>query len=104
MITSHHTVGIACQEQLDRFFARYPDSVVLQKRAAKAVRFLEAHEEPLTGKPEGWAAGIIYALSNEDRYPCGVTGILNSEFSEFFGVTMGTVRNRAARVAERLSI
>ena len=103
MITSSHTVGIACKDHLDRFFASYPDSV-MQQRTAKALRFLEAHEEPLTGKPEGWAAGLIYALSNQYRQACGVPGLLNSEFTEFFGVSMGTIRKRAARVIERISI
>lgn len=48
--------------------------------------------KPMTGNPEGWAAGIIYALVNQDRQACGVPGLLNSEFSAFFGVTMGTIR------------
>src|ERR1700722_12951076 len=98
MITSSSTVNLACQECLDQFFASYPDSA-LQKRTAKALRFLQAHDKPLTGKPEAWAAGIIYALTNQGRHPCGVPGILNSEFAEFFGVTMGTIRKRAADVA-----
>ena len=103
MITASHSVEFTCKEHLERFFASYPDSA-LQKCAAKAMRFLEAHEKPLTGKPEGWAAGIIYALANLDRQACGVPGLLNSEFAEFFGVSMGTIRKRAASVVERLSI
>ena len=58
-----------CQAQIERFFARYPNPV-LQKSAAKALRFLAATDEPLRGKPEGWAAGIIYALANRDQRPC----------------------------------
>jgi hypothetical protein len=103
MITSTHTVEIACKEHLDRFFARYP-AVALQRRATKAMRFLTVDDRPLAGKPEGWAAGIIYAVANVDRQACGVPGLLNSEFTEFFGVSMGTVRKRAARVAERISV
>ncbi len=103
MITSTRTVGIACEEHLDRFFDSYPDTA-MQERTAKAIGFLEAHEKPLTGKPEGWAAGVIYCLANRDRQACGVPGLLNSEFAEFFGVSMGTIRKRAANVAERISI
>ena len=103
MIISNRTIAIACKEHLERFFASYPDAS-LQKRTTKAVRFLEAHEEPMTGKPEAWAAAIIYVLTNQDRQPCGVPGLLNSEFAEFFGVSMGTIRKRAASVVERLSI
>ncbi len=103
MITSMPTVETACKEHLDRFFATYPD-VVSQKCAINAARFLAADDKPLAGKPEGWAAGIIYALTNINRQACGVPGLLNSEFTEFFGVSMGTVRKRAARVVERMSI
>ena len=103
MIASIHSVETACKEHLDRFFASYPDSA-LQKRATKAARFLSADDKPLAGKGEGWAAGIIYAVANLDRQACGVPGLLNSEFAGFFGVSIGTVRKRAARVAERISI
>jgi Domain of unknown function (DUF6398) len=103
MIASTHTVESPCKEHLDRFFARYPDAA-LQSRAAKAVRILTADDQPFAGKPEGWAAGIIYALANRDRQACGMPGLLNSEFAEFFGVSMGTVRKRAASVAERIII
>ena len=89
----------ACRVQLDRFFAAHPDAM-LQKRAMKALRMLRASEKPLKGKPEGWAAGIIYAVFTDGRIPCGVPGWLNAEFEQFTGVTMGTARYRAARVKE----
>ena len=103
MIASIHSAETACKEHLDRFFASYPDAT-LHKRAVEAARFLVADDKSLAGKAEGWAAGIIYAVANLDRQACGVPGLLNSEFTEFFGVSMGTVRKRAARVAERISI
>lgn len=46
------------------------------------------------------AAGIIYAVNNDGRFPCGVPGVLNSEFEQFMGGTMSTIRYRTARVAE----
>jgi len=61
---------------------------------------LRASEKPLKGKPEGWAAGIIYAVTTGGRFPCGVPRWLNTEFEQFMGVTMGTARYRAARVRE----
>ena len=94
---------IACQKQLDRFFAAYPNPT-LKTRAAKALRFFATGEKALTGKPEGWAAGVIYAIANLDRQPCGVPGLLNSEFTEFFGVTMETIRRRAAHVVSGITI
>lgn len=84
-----------CRDHLDRFFASYGDAK-MQKAAMKALRFLAAGDEPIRGKPEGWAAGIVYALVNRDRRACGVPGMLNAEFEEFFGVTMSTVYKRAA--------
>ena len=76
-------------------------NVAMKKRVLKALRFLTVSEKPLAGKPEGWAAGIIYAVANRDRQACGVPGLLNSEFQALFGVSMGTIRKRAAMV-ERL--
>lgn len=87
----------ACRAQLDRFFEAYPDAA-MQKRAMKALRMLRASEKPLKGKAEGWAAGIIYAVATDGRFPCGVPGVLNAEFEHFMGVTMGTARYRSARV------
>lgn len=92
-----------CREHLDRFFESYPDPT-MQKRSLKALRFLSSRGNPLAGKPEGWAAGIIYGLATRHRRACGVPGILNAEFERFFGVSMSTVRKRAAQVMRELSI
>jgi len=88
-----------CREHLDRFFAAYPNAA-LEKQTHKALRLLRASEKPLQGKPEGWAAGIIYAVANDGGIPCGVPDILNADFERFMGVTMSTVRTRAARVRD----
>jgi len=92
-----------CREHIERFFASYGDPG-MQKSAMKALRFLAAGDEPMRGKPEGWAAGIIYALANRDRRACGVPGMLNAEVEQFFGVTMNTVRRRAAQVEQAMEI
>jgi len=76
----------------------------LQKRAMKAIRFLAAGDDPLAGKPGAWAAGIIHALVNRGRRACGVPGILNAEFEQFFGVSMSTVRKRAAQVLRAMEV
>ena len=91
-----------CRTLLDRYFASHPDAAV-EKRAHKALRLLGASATPLKGKVEGWAAGIIYAVYNDGHTPCGVPGILNSEFERFMGATMSTVRYCAARVAEHFT-
>jgi hypothetical protein len=71
--TLNHTIESACREQLDRFFAAHPDST-LQKHALIALRLLASAEKPLAGKPEGWTAGIIYAMANLYRRACGIPG------------------------------
>ncbi len=91
-----------CRAQLDRFFAAHPDAT-MRKRAMKALRILRGSEKPLKGKPEGWAAGIIYAVATDGHIPCGVPGLLNAEFEQLMGVTMGTARYRAARVMDLLT-
>ena len=103
MKTAERNFEVECKDFLNRFFDSYRDGA-LRKRSLKALRFLMACDEPLLGKPGGWAAGIVYALANRYRVPCGVPGLLNKEAEEFFGVTMGTIRERAVRVDERLEI
>jgi hypothetical protein len=100
---SNEGVVAICRERLDEFFTSYRDGA-LEERAKKALRFLSTSEKPLAGKPEGWAAGIIYAVANLDRQACGVPGLLNSDFIDFFGVSMETVRKRAANVVRQISI
>jgi hypothetical protein len=90
-----------CKDFLNHFFDSYRDDA-LRKKSLKAVRFLMACDEPLLGRPGGWAAGIVYALANRGRQACGVPGLLNKDFEKFFGVTMETIRERAVRVSERL--
>jgi len=94
---------VTCRESLERFFSRHAD-VAMEKRAIKALRLLAGCGKPLTGKPEGWAAGIIYDLANRDRRACGVPGLLNSEVEALFGVSMGTICKRAAQIERLLAL
>jgi hypothetical protein len=103
MNTTNHNVDLECKDFLNSFFDSNC-SDTLRKRALKALRFLVASDEPLSGEPAGWAAGIVYALANRDRRACGVPGLLNKDLEEFFGVSMGTIRKRAARVEALLAI
>jgi len=103
MTATRQDIQAECRRHLDRFFASYGDAK-MQKAAMKALRFLTAGDEPMGGKPEGWAAGIVYAFANRDRRACGLPGMLNAEFEEFFGVTMSTVYKRAAEVERALEI
>lgn len=103
MAATNQDCVLCCRQHLERFFGGYPDPA-MQKSALKAWRFLTACHRPLLGKPEGWAAGIIYTLANRGRRACGVPGVLNSDFEQFFGVSMGTIRKRAAQIEELLAV
>ena len=97
MNTTDRNVELECKDFLNRFFDTYRDDA-LRGKSLKALRFVMASEKPLLGKSGGWAAGIVYALSNRYRSACGVPGLLNKDLEEFFGVKMGTIRERAAKV------
>ena len=99
MVATTTAFETECRLHLDRFFAAYPNAA-LEKQVHRALRLLRASEKPLRGKPEDWAAGIIYAIATDGRIPCGVPDILNADFERFMGVTMNTVRTRAARVKD----
>lgn len=103
MAAMNQECALTCRESLERFFGDHPDAVT-QRRALKALRLIIACEKPLRGKPEGWAAGIIYSLANRDRRACGVPGLLNSEVEARFGVSMGTIRKRAAQIERLLAV
>ena len=99
MIVVNNDFEAACQTHLDRFLAAHPNSVDKQ-RVYKVLRTLRASPKPLEGKPEGWAAGIIYFVATDGHVPCGVPGVLNAEFAEFMGVPMETARRRSGRVRD----
>lgn len=103
MNTSDRELDLACKGYLDSFFTSYRHSA-LEKSAGKALRVLLASGKPLLGKPAGWAAGIVYAMANDGRYPCGVPGVLNADVEDFFGVSIGTIRKRAAQVVRYLAL
>lgn len=103
MIPMNQDIVKQCREHLDRFFASYRNPA-MQTSAMKTLRFVAAGDEPMRGRSEGWTAGIVYALANRDRRACGVPGMLNAEVEEFFGVTMTTIRRRAAQVERALEI
>ena len=94
---------LACRNLLERFFDDHPNAA-MKKRALKALRFLAVSDKPLAGKPEGWTAGIVYAVANRNRQACGVPGLLNSEFEALVGASMGTIRKRAAQIERLLAL
>ena len=70
----------------------------LQAAADCVLTRLLAGDISLPGKPAGWVAGIIYAVANQGRRPCGIPGVLNQECEDFFHISIGTVYRRAAKI------
>lgn len=98
MNTSGHDAAAACSDCLKRFFSNHKHLVHLQGYSDEVLRLLVAAGVQLTGSPASWAAGIVYAVANDAKRPCGVSGILNADFERAFGVTMSTVRKRVGAV------
>jgi hypothetical protein len=87
-----------CRQFLEAFFAEYPDDQ-LQLKSGLVLKALEAKGLSLSGKPGGWAAGIVYAVGSTG---CGVPGVPNREMERTFGVSMSTVYRRAAAVRREI--
>jgi hypothetical protein len=88
----------ACRQLLTDFFAEYPNDQ-LRGQSEGVLKALEAKRHSLPGKPGGWAAGIVYAVSSTS---CGVPGVLNRELERASGVSMSTVYKRAAAVRREI--
>jgi len=100
----------ACEAPLNRLFANFVDAGVrgihdrdeerreLRARVKKGVRSLSLSDKTLGGDPAGWAAGLVYWLATKGFRPCGVPNVQNSELEKCFGVSMSTIRKRAAQV------
>ena len=101
MIAMNKNIDQTCQQLLAAFFTKYPNAR-LQIKADQALKRLLAHQIPMPGRPGGWAGGIIYALANQGRRACGVPGLLNQEFEDFFNVSMGTIYKRAWQIRRLL--
>ncbi len=103
MSTASPALGHVCRQHLERFFADHPNDQ-LHRRAVKALAFVTSTGGPLARKAEGWSAGIVYAVANRDQKACDVPGLLNSELGSAFGVSMETIRRRAAQVTELVEV
>ena len=101
MVNDNKKAVQACQILLESFFVKFPNHRV-QVETNRILKIILAHEIPIPGKPGGWAGGILYAVSNKGRWPCGVLGLLNKEIEEFFGVSMSTIYKRAAVISRLL--
>ena len=100
----NETAAAECLQVLNAFFTRHPNPQ-LQAWAMGSFQKLLKRGVQLTGSPAGWMAGLVYAVANHGKRPCGVDGLLNAEFTEAFGgVSMSTVRSRAATIQQMLDM
>ena len=88
----------AYRERFERCFHNHPNNG-MRKRALQVLRFLTISSTPLPGELEDWAEGIIF-IANQGRMSLGFPGLLNSEFQKLYGVSIETVRKRAAEIDE----
>ena len=103
MIAINKTVDQNCQQLLASFFKKFPNPQ-LQIEANRMLRSLLDFKVPMPGKPGGWVGGIIYASANQYCQACGIPGLLNKECEEFFSVSIGTIRKRAAMIKKMLTL
>ncbi|MEN6384472.1 MAG: hypothetical protein ABFD79_04675 [Phycisphaerales bacterium] len=89
-----------CQQQLDAFFKAYPNPNLQNEVNG----FVTRYKIPMKGKSGGWAGGIVYALSNLYKSPCGIRGVLNKECEDSFNVSMDTIYRRAYQISKLLVI
>jgi hypothetical protein len=99
----NETIDPTCQQLLAYFFQKYPNPH-LQIEVNRILKRFLALKIPMLGKPGGWAGGIIYALANQYRRPCGIPSLLNKEIEKFFNVSIETIYRRARRIRELLLI
>ena len=96
MITKNQTPEQACQKMIKSFFAKYPNPH-LKTEAGRIFKEFLTQKIDMRGKPGGWAGGIIYAAANRYSRACGVPGLLNKDFEEFFETSRSVIYKRAAR-------
>lgn len=101
MIAMNKKMDQDCRELLAVFFTRFPNPR-LQIEANRALKKILAYKIPMPGKLGSWVGGIIYASANQGRRACGVPGLLNQEFEDFFNVSMGTIYKRAWQIRRLL--
>lgn len=71
-----------------------------------AVAVCQAGSPVLRGKPEGWAAGIVYALGRVNFLddPSQTPHMKSTEIAEGFGVSMATMHAKAKILREGLNL
>jgi hypothetical protein len=100
MIARRDPFEEVCARLFNAFFKKYPNDY-LRELTARTLLDVMKRQKVFPGKPEGWAAGIVFAVGSRG---CGVPDVLNSELAEAFDVDMGTIRKRSWAVKRLLGL
>lgn len=93
-IADKRAFGKVCRELLDRFSARFPNEV-FHVATLEAMENLLTQRDRYDGEPGGWAGGLVYIIAKHDLR-ISPPLFLNRDLEATFGVSMGTIRRRAA--------
>ena len=92
------------QTHLDRYYGAHPN-IDQQARAHDALRFLASDDQPVKGKPDHWAAGILYALGEWDNpHRHGKDNPLKRDLLAMFKIDPGHLTRRAGEVKRKLHL
>ena len=100
MITRSDPFEEICARLFKAFFKKYPNDHLRELTAMTLLDVMKL-QKVFPGKPEGWAAGIVFAVGSRG---CGVPDVLNGELAEAFDVDMSTIRKRAWAVKRLLGL
>lgn len=100
MIAQNLSFHETCSDLFVAFFKQYPNNY-LQKQASMAVLSLLKRRKVVIGKPEGWVAGIVFAVGGVG---CGVLNVLNMDLEKAFGVSMSTTYKQSMEVKRLLGL
>lgn len=100
MRVSGQSLQATCAKLHFEFFRQLPNDE-LHRSVERTLAELTKSRSEFAGDPAGWAAGLVLAVGSEG---CGVPGMLNAELEKAFGVSMGTIRRRAAEIRDELPL
>ena len=89
-----------CAELFSAFFKNHPHDGLLERSVLTMIALVK-RKKVFPGKPEGWAAGIVFAVGSVS---CGVPDVTNSDLEKAFGVSMSTIYKRAWAIKRLLGL
>ncbi len=85
------------------FFPNHPNRH-LRDQVNRALAQVLKLQKSFPGKPEGWTAGILFAIGSDGTWGCGVPDVPNSELEKAFDVDISTIYKRSWAVKRLLGM